>query len=118
VAFANDVFENARRVKHWEIIADNLSTSGWSRGCVSAVDSEARTIWIFDAHRGDGKRFVVRSEEKLTAFGGIRIPKISHAQASAEPVAACQARPYKLRSNSATVQSSLFSAPTTSQNFL
>ena len=28
----------------------------------------ARTIWIADAHRGDGKRFVVRADEKLTAF--------------------------------------------------
>jgi hypothetical protein len=81
------------------------------------LDSQGRTIWIVDAHRGDGKRFVVRSEEKLTAFGDSK-PEISHAQASAEQVAACQARPYKLRSNSATVQSSLFSAPTTSQNFL
>jgi hypothetical protein len=27
-----------------------------------------RTIWIVDAHRGDGKRFVVRADEKLTAF--------------------------------------------------
>jgi hypothetical protein len=25
-------------------------------------------IWIVDAHRGDGKRFVVHAEEKLTAF--------------------------------------------------
>jgi hypothetical protein len=25
-------------------------------------------IWIVDAHRGDGKRFVVRADEKLTAF--------------------------------------------------
>jgi hypothetical protein len=32
------------------------------------VDSSGRTIWIVDAHRGDGKRFVVRAEEKLTAF--------------------------------------------------
>jgi hypothetical protein len=63
----------------------------------------------------DGKRFVVRSEEKLTAFGELEA-EISHAQASAEQVAARQARPYKLRSNSATAQSSLFSAPTTSQN--
>jgi hypothetical protein len=55
-------------VKHWEIIADNLSKAGWSLGWVSAVDSEGRTIWIADAHRGDGKRFVVRADEKLTAF--------------------------------------------------
>jgi hypothetical protein len=34
----------------------------------SAVDSNGRTIWIADAHRDDGKRFVVRAEEKLTAF--------------------------------------------------
>ncbi len=37
-------------------------------GYVSAVDSEGRTIWIADAHRGHGKRFVVRADEKLTAF--------------------------------------------------
>ena len=24
--------------------------------------------WIADAHRGDGKRFVARADEKLTAF--------------------------------------------------
>jgi len=38
------------------------------RGCVSAVDSEGRTIWIADAHRGDGTRYIVRAEEKLTAI--------------------------------------------------
>jgi len=27
----------------------------------------ARTIWVLDAHL-DGKRFVVRADEKLTAF--------------------------------------------------
>jgi hypothetical protein len=26
-----------------------------------------RTIWIAEAHRGDGKRLVVRADEKLTA---------------------------------------------------
>ena len=31
------------------------------------MDLEGRTIWIADAHR-DGKRFVVRADEKLTAF--------------------------------------------------
>jgi hypothetical protein len=39
-----------------------------SWGCVSAIDSNGRTIWIADAHRGDGKRYVVRADEKLTAF--------------------------------------------------
>jgi hypothetical protein len=31
-------------------------------------DSNGHTIWIADAHRGDGKRFVVHADEKLTAF--------------------------------------------------
>jgi hypothetical protein len=26
------------------------------------------TMWIADGHRGDGKRFVVRANEKLIAF--------------------------------------------------
>jgi hypothetical protein len=55
-------------MKNWELIADNLSNAGWSWGCVSAIDSNGRTIWIADAHRDDGKRFVVRADEKLTAF--------------------------------------------------
>jgi hypothetical protein len=52
----------------WEIIADNLYKAGWSLGWVSAVDCEGRTVWIADAHRDDGRRFVVRADEKLTAF--------------------------------------------------
>jgi hypothetical protein len=48
--------------------ATDLSKADWSWGYVSAVDSEGRTIWIVDAHRGNGKRFVVRADEKLTAF--------------------------------------------------
>jgi len=37
-------------------------------GWVSALDLEGRTIWIADAHRGDGKRFIIRADEKLTSF--------------------------------------------------
>jgi hypothetical protein len=55
-------------VKSWEIIADRLSKAGWSLGWVSALNSEGLTIWIADAHRDDGKRFVVRADEKLSAF--------------------------------------------------
>jgi hypothetical protein len=55
------------RMNYWEIIARNLKKRGWSLGGVSAVDSEGRTIWIADAHR-DGKRYVVRADEKVTAF--------------------------------------------------
>jgi hypothetical protein len=55
-------------MRYWEIIADKLSASGWSWGCVATIDSNGRTIWIADAHRGDGNRFVVHADEKLTAF--------------------------------------------------
>ena len=54
-------------MKYWEIIADNLKKAGWSLEWVSAIDSKRRTIWIVDAH-GYGKRFIVRADEKLTAF--------------------------------------------------
>ena len=43
------------------------------------VDALGRTIFVADAHRGDGKRFVVHADEKLTAFmeleSAIRAPE-------------------------------------------
>jgi len=50
-----------------ETIADNLKKAGWSLGWVSAIDCDGRTIWIADAHC-NGKPFIVRADEKLTAF--------------------------------------------------
>ena len=57
-----------------EIIADNLrKPNGWGIGL------SGRTIWIADAHRGDGKRYVAHADEKLTAFveleSAIRVQK-------------------------------------------
>ena len=63
-------------MKHWEAIADRLSASGWSWGCVSTIDSNGRTMWIVDAHRDNGKRFLVRSDELLTAF--LELERITH----------------------------------------
>ena len=57
-------------VKYWEIIADNLSKAGWSWGCVSALDVRGRPIWIVDAHRDDGKRFVVHADELADRISG------------------------------------------------
>jgi hypothetical protein len=48
------------------IIGDNLRKAGWNY--VSAVDRHGQTMWIADAHRGNGKRSVGRADEKLTAF--------------------------------------------------
>ena len=55
-------------MKYWGIMAENLSKDGWSWGCISAIDSNGRTIWIADTHHDDGKRFIVHADEKLTAF--------------------------------------------------
>ena len=51
----------------WEIIADNLGKAGFSWGGVSVVDFQERAIWVVDAH-GYGRRFVVHSDERLSAF--------------------------------------------------
>jgi hypothetical protein len=59
---------NPINVKFWEVIADNLSKAGWSWGCVSAINSTGQTIFIVDAHRGDGRRFIVHADELLSAF--------------------------------------------------
>jgi hypothetical protein len=55
-------------VNDWEIIADKLSRAGWSWGCVSAIDREGRTIWIADAHHGDGKRFISTPTKSSARF--------------------------------------------------
>ena len=62
--------------RYWEIIADKLSKAGWSWGYFSAVDSEGRTLWIVDAYRDNGKRYVVQSDEMLSAF--LELERITH----------------------------------------
>jgi len=62
-------------VKYWEIIAETQQ-SRLELGCVSAIESNGQTIWIVDAHRDTGRRFVVRSDEKLTAF--LELERITH----------------------------------------
>ena len=49
-------------------LSEGARNAGFSLGWISALDVEGRIIWIADAYRGDGKRFVVRADEKLTAF--------------------------------------------------
>jgi hypothetical protein len=56
------------KVKNWEIIADNLSKAGWRCSCISRTDHEGRQIWVVAAERAGSGRFIVRADEKLTAF--------------------------------------------------
>jgi len=55
-------------MKYWEIIADNLSASGWTWGCSSQIDPTGRVLFTADAHRHNGRKFIVTADKKLTAF--------------------------------------------------
>ena len=44
-----------------------LSAAGWTWGYVSAFDDGGK-IYVVDAHRGDGNRFIMRSDKLSTAF--------------------------------------------------
>lgn len=62
----------------WNFLLDFIfeAEAGFSWGCVSTVDSHGRTIWVADAHRRDGKRFVVRADDNLSAFELSRIRRV------------------------------------------
>ena len=54
-----------------EVLGANRRQSQQSRlelGLRRKMDSEGRDIFVVDAHRDNGERFVVHADEKLTAF--------------------------------------------------
>jgi hypothetical protein len=64
----NSQFAFVTRTREASASNKSCRKAGWSWGCVSAIDANGRTIWIVDAHRDDGRRFIVRADEILTAF--------------------------------------------------
>ena len=54
-------------MKYCEIIGDKLSAAGWFWGYCSAVTRDGWR-WTVDAHKDDGRRYIVESDELLTAF--------------------------------------------------
>jgi hypothetical protein len=58
-------------VKYWELIANKLCKAGWSLGWVSAVDFEGERSGLPTHTAAIVKCFVVRADEKLTAFLGL-----------------------------------------------
>jgi hypothetical protein len=55
-------------MKYWEIVAYKLHASGWSWGYCSAITRDGSRWWIVDAHKRDGKRYIVHSDELLSGF--------------------------------------------------
>jgi hypothetical protein len=55
-------------VKYSEIITEGLRKAGWNCGCISSTDHAGRQFWVVAAERGDAVRFIVHSDEMLTAF--------------------------------------------------
>ena len=53
-------------MKYWEIIADRLHAEGWSYGMAEHLTKRG-VLFCVDAHR-DGKRFIVKADDLLTAF--------------------------------------------------
>jgi hypothetical protein len=54
-------------MRYWETIADRLSAAGWTWGYCSAVTRDGWR-WVVDVSRGEGRRYIVESDELLTAF--------------------------------------------------
>ena len=53
-------------VKYWEIIADRLHAEGWSYGIAEHLTKRG-LLFCVDVHR-NGKRFIVKADDLLTAF--------------------------------------------------
>ena len=57
-----------RRVKRYQEIVSNIRKDGWNCGCISSTNCDGRQFWVVAAERSDAGRFIVQSDEKLSAF--------------------------------------------------
>lgn len=55
-----------------DIICRELAERGWSYGHTRSIDAEGRLLYIADASRGDGHRYVAQAETLLTAYMELR----------------------------------------------
>ena len=62
-------------VKYWEIIANRLHAAGWFYGIAEHLTKHG-FLFCADAHR-DGKRFIVKADDLLTAFLSLEIDAIA-----------------------------------------
>jgi hypothetical protein len=50
------------------MITDNFRKAGWNCGCISSTDRDGRQFWVVVAEREGAGRFIVHSDQMLTAF--------------------------------------------------
>jgi hypothetical protein len=70
-------------MKYWEIIADRLHAEGWSYGIAEHLTKRG-LLFCVDAHR-DGKRFIVKADDLLTAFLSLERDAIAPKGANGNP---------------------------------
>ena len=58
-----------------------LGEKDWTWGCSSHIDSTGRVLFTADAHRDNGKRFIVSADEKLNAYIKNRPAESNHGAA-------------------------------------
>ncbi len=47
-------------MKYWEMIADKLSRDGWT-WVTTIIHAQHGRLFVVDAHRDDGRRFIARA---------------------------------------------------------
>lgn len=57
---------------YWEIKADEIRRAGWSIGWTAALTEDGELVHVFDAHKGDGRRFVCRDQDQLVAVSALQ----------------------------------------------
>jgi hypothetical protein len=84
-------------MKYWEIIADRLHAEGWSYGIAEHLTKHG-LFFCVDAHR-DGKRFIVKADDLLTAFLSLERDAIAPKDANEQWFASDVCPPLALHEN-------------------
>ena len=50
------------------MIADKIAAVGWTYGYYQAYETSTREVWIAEAHKDDGHKYIAKAETLLTAF--------------------------------------------------
>jgi hypothetical protein len=83
------------------VIADTLSKAGWSWGCISAIDSNGRTIFVADAHRlTEGPTRCADQKSRAGVGATSQSPDIIGVMTCPQMIHGCPAWVYKSKSNS------------------